>query len=100
MATDLYRHPQWSPGTSILFDHRNLDTAGLIADDIHAISDIVKNAADQLGNGRCAVVVGRTVDYGLARMWEIMTQNGVSLKIGIFYSMDEARQWIQGANPD
>ena len=45
--------------------------------------------------GRQALVVGRQLEFGMARMYEQLTEDGVGrIDMKVFFDMDEAEQWI------
>ena len=54
------------------------------------------------GRPRIAVVVGRSLEYGLQRMMQAYTNDWAGvMEFGIFYSVEEARSWLRGpAIPD
>ena len=91
---ELVDHPDWTPGTDMLFDFRQLDMSHLQMSDVRESSLFVRTLSERFGKGRLACVMGTTVDYGLARAWELMTENDVSLQIKIFRSADEAWAWV------
>ena len=46
------------------------------------------------GKGKSAIVVTRNVDYGIARMFELINENRFKFNFMIFKAMDEAIQWL------
>ena len=54
-----------------------------------ASNDTVKNIA---------VVVSRTVDFGMVRMYEILTEHGHYEDFKVFYNLEDAEKWIESKN--
>ena len=86
-------HPAWQPRLRILVDHRDLNLAAMSSEDINALATFHRSHAPDFHYNPIASVVGRMVDYGLARMWEaFMTDSG--LKHRVFTDLTEARAWL------
>ncbi|MBW2316520.1 MAG: hypothetical protein JRH10_20345 [Deltaproteobacteria bacterium] len=98
LLTEIISQPGWSPEFCVLLDLAGLETDRLDAAEIREISDVFRAFGADLGTGCCAVVTARTVDYGLARMWQTMTEDDFPLDIRIFRSLPEAESWIRGRN--
>ncbi|MFT5315888.1 MAG: hypothetical protein ACI9UK_001723, partial [Candidatus Krumholzibacteriia bacterium] len=62
-------HESWRPGTNWLKDLSHFDAAQLSVEDVQAIASLYSAHSKQIGDGKCAVVVSRDLEYGLARMW-------------------------------
>jgi hypothetical protein len=46
--------------------------------------------------GRQAIVVGRQLEFGMARMYEQLTEHGVARKdLRVFFSLEDAERWLQ-----
>ncbi|NNG01616.1 MAG: hypothetical protein HKM93_19665 [Desulfobacteraceae bacterium] len=94
LLTTLVDSPEWTIGTDQLLDHRNLIGSYLTWDHLDRISSIIKKHAEKLGNGRCGFVVPSDTGFGLVRMYEMMGGESVHREVQVFYSMDEAVEWI------
>lgn len=88
-------HPQWRVGYSVLVDHRKLCLAELSNSGIENISHGFIELRKAFGDGRCAIVLAKDVDFGLARAWEMITADEVAMAIHIFRDIDKARCWIE-----
>lgn len=88
--------PARGPRTGILLDATDARGDAIAASDIWALANLVKNHAEKVGIGGVAVVVARQVDYGLARMWQLMTESETSLRAGVFRQRQEALEWFDG----
>ena len=65
---------------------------------IFAIADAFHELAPHVG-GRCAVLTGSLLQYGLARMGAgFASRHGV--EIHVFRDMGEARRWLEVSEPD
>ncbi len=95
LASDL-----WQVGMNMLADHSALDTSCLSMKDVKEIADGFSRLEAQIGNGRCAVVMSRPVDFGNARTWEMLTENKVSFQIRIFHAIGAAERWVRGEAVD
>jgi hypothetical protein len=90
-------HPSWRPGMNLLADLRELDTRDLSGDDVRTVAALYRRASERLGNGRCAVVISTPASFGLARMWELYSKDAINLRVGVFRSIDEAREWLESS---
>jgi hypothetical protein len=95
MNIELVEHRGWTPGMNVLCDFRELDLSGLSVNNTHESSYFVRSLSERLGSGKIACITKKDVDYGIARMWEMLTQNGVSVEIRVFRSISEARTWLR-----
>jgi hypothetical protein len=66
-------------------------------DDIRAIGQFLGPYAERIG-GRCAVVTGTEVQYGLGRMGSIYMES-VGVEAGIFRDMESAMEWLNTRGP-
>ena len=58
------------------------------------LAALVKSMGESMGSGNCALVMSKELDYGLARMWQMMTEEHVEMEIDVFMSIDEAKDWV------
>lgn len=94
MVSDVLQHPRWHPAIPTLVDFRGFSAKGLSSDDVYELSDLCKTLGEHLGTGGCALVMSEELDFGLARMWQMMTEGHVEMPIEIFKDIDEARAWV------
>ena len=95
LITMLVNSPKWVVGTRQLVDHRELIMKNLSSDSMQRIMDIVKKHSKKLGNGRCAFVVKDALGFGIARMYELIGGEKVHIEVGVFYSLNEAVEWLK-----
>lgn len=94
MLRAMMNTPGWHKDIDTLFDYSALDVSRLAKADIERISEMTSALADQLGGGRCAIVMPDQLGFGLARMWEMLTEHTVSFQLRVFYREHEAREWL------
>ena len=97
---DLIDHPQFKPGRNIVQDHREVQASALSSDDIRSIASFTQQHREELGNGKCALVMRATADFGMARMWESYADGHISLITRTFLSFSDAEQWINKTGND
>jgi hypothetical protein len=91
---ELVSHPRWRPGTPVLVDHRALDVREISAEEIRTIADDVARMAARIAGSRNATLVSGPLAYGLARMWETLTQHRVDSTLRVFDDPVAARAWL------
>jgi hypothetical protein len=92
MLDEIVSDERFRRGASLLSDHSALDFGGLTPTDIREISEAVSQLNDLHGFGPVAAVVSSPLAFGLARMGQ--TQLETDLRGRIFYSRDDAIEWI------
>ena len=95
LLTELVDSPKWVVGTRQLVDHRELIMKNLTSNSMQRIRDIVKKHSKKLGNGRCAFVVKDALGFGIARMYELIGGESIHIEVGVFYSLNEAVEWLK-----
>lgn len=91
LAADPLYHPSM-PG---IVDMRAAHS-GLTADDILAISEMIKSSPKVVSGARRALLVSTEEMYGIYRMFESFSAGG-TVEYRVFRDEQEARQWIAGA---
>ncbi len=96
---ELFTHPDWSAESCLLLDVSEIDTRQFGPSDVQGVSELLKSRRGAFGTGCLAVLTSREVDFGLARMFQLMTEDGFPVAIRIFRARSEALSWIreQGA---
>ncbi len=89
----LLAHPAYVGGMNELWDFRNAHIARIQASDLMALARFVALHLERLGK-RTAIVVGRDVDYGVARMWEGYAEQAAPQERRVFRDRDEAMAWL------
>ena len=94
LLDSMLSHEQWNPGISILHDHSDLNAGPLTVNEIKDIANMCVKRSDRIGEARCAVVVSRDLEFGLARMWATYVEGRWQASARIFRSRNEAIDWL------
>ena len=94
IVQQVLEHPAWHEIIPSLVDLRGLSASTLSSDDIFELADLFKSINTSLGSGNTALVVSQELEFGLARMWQMMTEEYVKMEIDVFKNIDEALEWI------
>ncbi len=89
--------PRYRPGLRVLVDHRGSRWQHLTTGQLRQRADDIARDAPRLEGHehRVALLAGRTVDYGLARMLRVFTDERRGYDFEVFYGdVDAARQWL------
>ena len=95
LLKELVDSPRWVVGTCQLVDHRELIMKNLTSKSMQRIKEIVEKHSKKLGNGRCAFVVKDALGFGVARMYELIGGEGIHVEVRVFYSLNEAAEWLK-----
>ena len=90
--------PRYHDGMSIIVDHRELDFSAILLQDVQERLELFRRETNRVGRIRAAMVMRSAVDFGLARMYEayVEMQPDLQIEIGVFTSIEDAREWIRG----
>ena len=93
---EIVSDPRFLPGMAMLIDHSALDASSLTSLDVKVIGELTGSLTDRLGASPAAVVVPDSLLFGLTRMGEAHV-GPTQLRVGIFYSREEAIAWLRDA---
>ncbi len=83
-----------------LYDARELEGERFSAGEIDMLVDYFRKYPDRRPPGsKTAIVVSKTVDIGIARMFSILLDGVVSFRIEAFRSVGKALEWLTSAHP-
>jgi hypothetical protein len=91
---EMFNHPKWSPDKSVLLDHTELVLSFFRTDEVRSVSKIVVDNSEKIGKGKWAFIISGNFAYGMARMWQIITEERVPLEISIFKDRKGAIGWL------
>lgn len=84
-----------TPTLNILWDYSDASLEGISSEYVRQIHARVLKLGFARQGGKSAIVATKELEYGLARMFQIMAdENGFPLRIKLFRSIDEAHQWL------
>jgi len=86
--------PGWKSGADILWDARESSFEHLTQNDIRAVAEMTEKYREQRGPGLAAWVMGRDVDFGMGRMYEMINEDVVVYAFRVFRTLQEAEDWI------
>ena len=93
---DAYRHPDYRPDANSLCDLRGAGVEAFTGPEVRRIVDAVLEHRGAPPGIRTAIVVGRDLSYGLARMFAQQLEAESPSDVMVFRDMDEAMAWLEG----
>ena len=93
---EVYSRPDFLPDADTLCDLREADLGQLSHTVIKSIADYVAKNRGAQPRARTAIVVGRNLAFGLARMYGQMLEASSEASVMVFRDMDEAMAWLEG----
>jgi hypothetical protein len=97
LRDEIFSDPRYTPGSSMLIDHTQLDMSGLSSDEIRRVAQSDKHRYDETRPARdVAVVVAQPAWYGLMRMWQTHYGEGEgAARTRVVTSREEAYEWVE-----
>jgi hypothetical protein len=92
--TEVYERPDYKPGACVLWDAREAEFHLFDKHDIRRIADFVAGHRNAPPGTCAALVVGGSLDFGLARMYEQMLVASTDVSVMVFRDIVEARAWL------
>ena len=91
---EVLRLDKWNPGTPILTNHTELNAGPLTISEVHELANIAATFRAELGRCRMASLVGRDLEFGLARMWEVFVEDRWDGETHVFRERADAVDWL------
>jgi hypothetical protein len=85
--------PEWKPGISCLLDFRDLDLAKFSTEQLQTLATFFDTNKKGVGAAFVSIVVTRSVEYGVARMWTALSED-VGMHQRVFYALEEGTAWL------
>ena len=92
---EIYNSPDFDSEMNVFWDLQEADFSCVASEDIRSFRDYVYKQWGVGGKSKAALIVSRTSDYGVSRMYQIMMENVTSSKIAVFRDRNEAKEWIE-----
>lgn len=92
-AISLIHDPDWQPGFNILTDYSEASLTDLNYEKIKELVEYQIQVAHKVGSGKCAVVAPQALEFGMARIWESLSDNN-PLSIKVFNNTSDALNWL------
>lgn len=99
LLNELVESPRWVTGTSQIVDHRKLKLDNLDSEAMMQIRDVVGKHSGKLGSGRCAFIVKDDLGFGIARMYDLVGGENLHHGVKVFYSIEDAVEWLRQNEP-
>jgi hypothetical protein len=93
---EVYSEPEHDPDMNVLWDLREASVASFTIKDVEALRDFVAPNWGTGGRSLAALVVSDDLQYGMSRMYEMLSESRTGGKIRVFRDMDEAVGWLSG----
>jgi len=84
----------WNPGMDLVVDYSDSSTVDLNSEMVREISHLVKAENNKLGSGKMAIVMTTDLDYGYARMFQLLTEDYIDKEINVYRDSESALKWI------
>lgn len=84
----------WKPGTPLLTNHTKLNSGPITIGQVHELASLAATLRAELGRTRMASLVGRDVEFGLARMWEVFVEDKWDGETHVFRERAAAVDWL------
>jgi len=91
----LYSREDYCRSHQSLWDFRNC-TVSLSSDDMRKIIDFEQKNQKEPGAGKAAIVVSSIIDFGLARMYLMISEYRVNQTLMVFRNYEDAINWLEG----
>lgn len=89
----LLAHPDYVDGMDSIFDYSRCDFSKLSAENLKSVAHFLVPHLPRLAK-RINLVVGRDLEYGLARMYGVYAEDIAPRERHIFRDIDSAREWF------
>jgi hypothetical protein len=89
---------QFVPSMNMIWDYRESTLAGFSFQDTVKRKEYVNKTQERRGyNYRVALLVDKVVDYGICRMYQIISED-LPATFEVFYDAQEAFDWMRKIN--
>lgn len=92
-------HEHWHTGGALLINHSELNSAPLTNDDLWELADFAIPLQSRIGKAKIAILVGRPLEFGIGRVWQVFALKGRESVSELFRSRDEAISWLSKQAP-
>jgi hypothetical protein len=91
-------HADYRPEMNFLYDLQQATLQHATSDDCHMVLGQGKNLEHLRRGTRTAMVVGTDVDFGMCRMYELLS-GSADFRYGVFRDLNEAVAWLSEPAP-
>ena len=97
-GTSLFTDEDWENGFNVLLDYRDVSQMDIYGSDVRQLVFQDKKNSHLFDKSRFAVVAVKDFVYGLARMWEILSEH-TRIECRVLRNIDKALDWL-GYSPE
>ena len=84
------------PTVRELYDARLLQGKRPTSNEMNILADYLSKYSDKRTSGsKTAIVVSKSIDFGLSRMLSLLTEYTIEYEIEVFREITEAIQWLE-----
>jgi hypothetical protein len=95
LMDNIMNDERFKPSMHMFWDFRQADVSDFSTDQINRASIYMERKQKKRGDGyRVAILVNKTVDYGLGRMYQAFSDS-LPFDLQIFYDEQQAMDWIE-----
>ena len=95
---ELLEHEHFRTGINTLWDLSLASHPDMSVSDLLAIGAHVQQNAEKRGISKTAWVVANEIDYGIARMFEMVNDKTVPMDFRVFRNLNEAETWVDSSS--
>jgi hypothetical protein len=100
LIIELLKPPYVELSNNILLDFSSLDIGQLSERNVREINDLLAAEKSKLPPIKQAIVVGSTMSFGMARMFQIISEDALPLNTQVFKYIKEAVSWLNSSDKD
>lgn len=95
---DVYSHRDHDPDMNVLWDLREASVKSFTVGEVEALRNFVAPNWGTGGRALAALVVSDDLQFGMSRMYEMLSDGITKGEIRVFRDMDEATGWLSGGS--
>lgn len=95
MAREIVAHPLWTLHRQVLVDHTDLNAASLSTEQLRAHVHLNATIRHRVGNAQVALLVSRSLEFGMVRMWEALVASRWDATTMCFTVREMAIAWLK-----
>lgn len=85
---------RWQPGYAAVWDIRTIEALIIVPEGVKAIAEKTKDLREQIGGGKAAILVRRSMDHTIAALLTRRRLTGPEREVQTFRQAEEAEAWL------
>ena len=94
-TNEMIKEKEWNHNSQILLDYSMVEDIVLKAKDIHYFFKRLKKMKSKLKDSKIAIVSPNACTFCLARLWECLSEKGLTFTSCVFHDQKEAKAWLE-----